>query len=228
MQYFSAFDRSALIAASAYSVFAKASFDQNTQYSAPTLQLAKYPARQQVVDIRSAVSAEHLPIAGHFALVNLPAMPSSMWFSTGVCRAFMGYLRCSQQDAWQHETITLRKAGRQLQRKVAAVQQALMDRPQLAQRLGLGTGASGTTMCGWFVDTSIDCDHQRFGGFLKVSLEELLIALSDDRHFLHDPDGLLVPRVPAATVELKSRYPQRFSAQRFIEVVEAQAVWDGV
>ena len=30
------------------------------------------------------------------------------------------YLRRSQQDAWQHETTTLRKAGRQLQRKVAA------------------------------------------------------------------------------------------------------------
>jgi Holliday junction resolvase-like predicted endonuclease len=138
------------------------------------------------------------------------------------------YLRRSQQDAWLHETSTLRKAGRQLKRKVAAVQQALMHQPELAQRLGLEAGASATTMCGWIVDTSIECDHQRFGCFLKVSLEELLIALNDDRHLLHDPDGLFAPRAPADPAEPQSLYPQGFSAQRFIEVVEAQAVWDGI
>jgi hypothetical protein len=87
------------------------------------------------------------------------------------------YLRRSRQDAWQHETTTLRKAGRQLHRKVAAVQQALTDQPELAQALGVEMGAPATTLCGWIVDTSIECDHQRFGGFLKLSLEELLIPL---------------------------------------------------
>jgi hypothetical protein len=48
------------------------------------------------------------------------------------------------------------------------------------------------TQChGWIADTSIECDHQRFSGFLKVSVEELLIALRDDRHLLNDPEGLL-------------------------------------
>ena len=138
------------------------------------------------------------------------------------------YLRRSQQDAWQHETTTLRKAGRQLQRKVAAVQQALLDQPELAQRLGLEAGASANAARGWIVDTSIECDHQRFGGFLKVSLEELLIALNDDRHLLHDPDGLFSQRAPAASAEQQGLYPQGFSAQRFIDVVEAQAVWGNV
>ncbi|UUZ67083.1 hypothetical protein LP416_19415 [Polaromonas sp. P2-4] len=46
-------------------------------------------------------------------------------------------------------------------------------------------------MTGWIVDTSIECDHQCFSGFLKVSLEEVLIALRDDRRLLNDPDGLL-------------------------------------
>ena len=32
-------------------------------------------------------------------------------------------------------------------------------------------------MCGWLVDTSIECDHQRFGGFLKISVAELLIEV---------------------------------------------------
>lgn len=138
------------------------------------------------------------------------------------------YLRRSQQAAWQHETNTLRKAGRQLRRKMLAVQQALLDQPELAQRLGLEAGAFANTARGWIVDTGIECDHQRFGGFLKVSLEELLIALNDDRHLLHDPDGLFSQRAPAPSAEPQGLYPQGFSAQRFVEVVEAQAVWDNV
>lgn len=138
------------------------------------------------------------------------------------------YLRRSQQDAWQHETTTLRKAGLQLQRKVAALQQALVNQPELAQRLGLEPGALGPTIRGWIVDTSIECDHQRFGGFLKVSLEELLIALRDDRHLLHDPDGMLTQTAPTARAEPQSLYPQGFSAGHLIEVMETQAVWRGI
>jgi Holliday junction resolvase-like predicted endonuclease len=138
------------------------------------------------------------------------------------------YLRRSQQDAWQHATSTLRKAGQQLHRKVVAVRQALAGPSDLAQRLGLESGSSASQLCGWIVDTSVECDHQRFGGFLKVSLEELLIALRDDRHLLHDPDGMFTQTAPADRVELKSLYPQGFSADRFFEVVHSQAVWDEI
>jgi hypothetical protein len=74
------------------------------------------------------------------------------------------------------------------------------------------------------VDTSIECDHQRFAGFLKISLEELLIALRDDRQLLHDPDGQFtgVVGVPGAVSE--TRYPLGFNAAHLIEVVESQAV----
>ncbi len=137
------------------------------------------------------------------------------------------YLRRSQQDAWQHETTTLRKAGQQLQRKLAAVQQALADDPELAQRLELEPGGPAPTICGWIADASIECDHQRFGGFLKVSLEELLIALRDDRHLLHAPSGMFTQTAPAARAEPPTLYPQGFNASRLIEVVETQAVWVG-
>ena len=142
------------------------------------------------------------------------------------------YLRRSQQDAWQHETTTLRKAGQQLQRKVAAVQLALTTEPELVSELGLHLGLEAGepahAMCGWIVDTSIECDHQRFGGFLKISVEELLIALRDDRHLLHDPDGLFAQNAPAVQAGLQSLYLQGFSAGRLIEVVETQAVWEGI
>ena len=139
------------------------------------------------------------------------------------------YLRRSQQDAWQHKTTTLRKAGQQLQRKVAAVQLALANEPglatELAQKLGLDAASPATQLCGWIVDTSIECDHQRFGGFLKISLEELLIALRDDRHLLHDPEGMFAQAEPAAREESQSFYPQGFSAGQLMEVVQTQAVW---
>ena len=141
------------------------------------------------------------------------------------------YLRRSQQDAWQHETTTLRKAGQQLQRKMPVVQLALANDSGLAQQLGVETGGPSARICGWIVDTSIECDHQRFGGFLKISLEELLIALRDDRHLLHDPSGLIAQDAqaePAARAEPLSFYPHGFSAGRLMKVVETQAVWDGI
>jgi len=135
------------------------------------------------------------------------------------------YLRRSQQDAWQHATSTLRKAGQQIRRKVAAVQQALLDQPALAQQLGLPDGAAVAPIHGWIVDTSIESDHQRFAGFLKVSLEELLIALRDDRQLLHDPDGMFTGVVSAPGASSETLYPLGFNAARLIEVVESQAVW---
>jgi len=42
-------------------------------------------------------------------------------------------------------------------------------------------------MQGWIVDTSIEYDHKFFSRFRKVSLEEIQIALRDDRHLLNDP-----------------------------------------
>ena len=138
------------------------------------------------------------------------------------------YLRRSEQEAWQHEISTLRKAGRQLQRKVAAVEQALMDQSELPQLLGLEIGACATKIYGWIVDTSIECDHQQFGGFLKLSLEELMIALHDDRHLLHDPDGLFNQTSHVASPKLQSLFPNGFSPERLIEVIDTQAVWDDI
>jgi hypothetical protein len=87
----------------------------------------------------------------------------------------------------------------------------------------------------WIVDTSIECDHQRFNGFLKVSLEEVVISLRDDRHLLHDPKGFL-SGAPAVDRDLEGNdpnrigtlYPHGFSAARFVEVIETERVWAGV
>ena len=101
------------------------------------------------------------------------------------------FLRRSKQEAWLHASSTLRKAGRQLERKLSAVSQAIGSDLQFRTSLGLTGPPAPQAQHGWIVDTCIECDHQRFSGFLKVSLEEVLIALRDDRHLLNDPEGLL-------------------------------------
>lgn len=145
------------------------------------------------------------------------------------------FLRRSQRDAWLHATSTLRKAGQQISRKVSAVRRALADEVELASALGIDNLAAPLTMHGWIVDTSIEHDHQRFGGFLKVSLEEVLIALRDDRHLLNDPDGIISGRHPDIKSEKMNDarqqmtlYPEGFSAARFIEVIENESVWDEI
>ncbi|MCU0974155.1 MAG: hypothetical protein MUF80_09425, partial [Burkholderiales bacterium] len=89
-----------------------------------------------------------------------------------------------------------------------------------------------THCLGWIADTSIECDHQRFSGFLKVSIEELLIALRDDRHLLYHPDGMVAgtddalrPRTVANDQAAWTLYPDGFSAERFVAVIESAAVW---
>lgn len=144
------------------------------------------------------------------------------------------YLRRSNRDAWLHSTTTLRKAGIQLRRKVAAVQRALTD-IQFSEMLALNGGEEELCTEGWIVDTSIECDHQRFEGFLKVSLEEVLIALRDDSYLLQDPASLLRGNLDERSdlpdmedPPSKSLYPEGFSAHRFLEVIEREEVWKGV
>jgi Holliday junction resolvase-like predicted endonuclease len=142
------------------------------------------------------------------------------------------FLRRSQRDAWLHATSTLRKAGYQLRRKVEAVSLAIATDREFRAMLNLTEDLIPTHHRGWIADTSIECDHQRFAGFLKVSVEELLIALRDDCHLLNDPEGLFAGNYEAdRSVEADTRsawtlYPDGFSAERFIDVIETEAVWD--
>lgn len=142
------------------------------------------------------------------------------------------FLRRSQRDAWQHEKKTLRRAGQQLRRKVAVVSQLLGEGGELARQLaGDGVGLA-PEIYGWIVDTSLEHDRRRFAGFLKVSLEEVLIALRDDRHLFDQANWLftggLDDILAAGEEQERTLYPMGFSALRFVQVVEEEAVWEGL
>ncbi|MFC5771692.1 hypothetical protein [Thauera sinica] len=66
-------------------------------------------------------------------------------------------------------------------------------------------------------------------------MEEIQIALHDDRRWLNDPEGLFrtgsgdAPIPTDATAEpADTLYPGGFSAKRFIDVIESAEVWEGV
>ena len=143
------------------------------------------------------------------------------------------FLRRSQREAWLHGKTTLRKAGLQLRRKVQAVEKALISEEGLASLLGIEPGMSLLPIRGSIIDTSIEHDHERFSGYLKVSLEEVIVALRDDRHLLNDPAGLLSGAAerpngfqPPDSDGVQTLYPDEFSTSRLIEVIESEAVWD--
>jgi hypothetical protein len=142
------------------------------------------------------------------------------------------FLRRSQKDAWLHGATTLRRAGQQLRSKVLALRRSLVTDVDLASALGFEADGAQTPILGWIVDTSIEHDHVRFSGFLKVSLEEVLIALRDDSHLLNDPDGLLSGAwmeshedESSAMDEQPTLYPDGFSFARFVDVIEGESVW---
>ena len=71
------------------------------------------------------------------------------------------------------------------------------------------------------MDTCIECDHLYFDGFLKVSLEEVIIALRDEKH-------LLIPMKEGDEMDLQglpSLYPDGFSLARFVELVGNSEIW---
>lgn len=146
------------------------------------------------------------------------------------------FLRESMREAWLHASTTLRKAGHQLTKKRAAVL-AVLAQPEsmLWQALGLAAEPAEADVHAWIVDTSIECDHQRFSGCLKLSLEELLIALRDERDWLSDPLGLRLAGLAkledgwadteASERRLDTLYPHGFDAMRLVEVITTEAVW---
>ena len=142
------------------------------------------------------------------------------------------FRRKSLKEIWLHRTNTLRKAGLQLSRKVEAIKTAIVSDPSLKKTLGLKPGNKSLSVHGWIVDTSIEHDHEYFSDFLKISFEEVLIALRDDSHLLHDPSGLLNENhinsetiVASEIQESSTLYPNGFSGNYFIEVIEQQTIW---
>ena len=139
------------------------------------------------------------------------------------------YLRKTLQDAWLHRTNTLRKAGMQLKRKSEAVIHAIETKFVFEKDFNVDKLFCIKNIHSWIIDTSIEYDHQRFSGFLKISFQEILIALRNERHLLRNPEQLfssVQKEEYNKSSALDNLYPHGFSAKRFADIIEKGQVWD--
>lgn len=129
-----------------------------------------------------------------------------------------GYIRSTRHEVWLHRTNTLRKAAWQLRRKKTAVVNALLTDQELRFRLGYQGMHPGTQLRTWIVDTSIELDGQKIDGFRVISREALEIILRDEKHLLRSIDKF--------DEECQaSLFPDGFTADRFVAVVESDELW---
>lgn len=140
-----------------------------------------------------------------------------------VIEAKSTYIRDTMAKSYQHMINNQMKAGRQLKRKVKAIQEELQNNQELREKLSITNNK--TEIIPLIVDTSIENDHQTFYGSLKISIEELIIAISDHKDFL----DIQFLQKNWDQIEPFSFYPNdSFSASRFIEVIRNNEVWDGM
>jgi len=93
----------------------------------------------------------------------------------------------------------------------------------------------------WILDTSIEYDHEYFSGFLKVSIQEVLIALRDERHLLRIAERFSPNKETSVSETTDAEifydevvgkqasdalYHDVFSAERFVDVIENGLVWE--
>jgi len=161
-----------------------------------------------------------------------------------------GYIRKTQRDAWQHRTSTLRKAGLQLKRKSDLIIGRLKTDATLTKLIDNQDPDNIHVHC-WIIDTSIEHDHEYFEGFLKVSLQEIMIALRNERHLLrdlqkaiageqqsrkednvgfvnHDVQDIYATAMASIREQnaMDNLYPDGFSARQFAAVIEEGRIWE--
>lgn len=132
-----------------------------------------------------------------------------------------GYIRSTKHEVWLHRTNTLRKAAWQLRRKQVAVLSALITDQDLRARLGYHGQQPEADLRAWIVDTSIELDGQSVDGFRVVSREAMEVILRDERHLLRPLDQL-------DEDDQRLLFPDGFSAERFVAVVESDQLWHGL
>ena len=140
------------------------------------------------------------------------------------------YLRKTLHEAWFHQTNTLRKAGQQLKRKREAIIYAIENKIMFEKKFKLDKFSCRQNIHSWIIDTSIEYDHQYFSTFLKVSLQEILIALRNERHLLKNSESFFhsiqEEMFNKKRIISDDLYPNGFSAGRFAQIIEKGEVWD--
>ncbi len=90
--------------------------------------------------------------------------------------------------------------------------------------IGLDNRYTKPSVSGWIVDTSLEHDHEFYSGYLKVSLEGIIIALRDDSQLLFEI-GKFAQNQKLQGDDNLTLYPSGFTAKTFLSVIEEQQIW---
>jgi len=134
------------------------------------------------------------------------------------------YRRTSEREAIRYKHSTLRKAGQQIKRKTEAVKYLLETDEIFQELLGIKRSEKPNVV-GWIADTSLEYDHEYFNGYLKISIEELQIALRDEAEMLVD----FIEGRKQSTINGKEKitlFPSEFNAVNLVNVIEKSKIWD--
>jgi Holliday junction resolvase-like predicted endonuclease len=139
------------------------------------------------------------------------------------------FCRTAKGEIYNHRDRTLRKAGIQVRKKVDAIIMDLALDHQLKQQLNLT--ADAPHIVGLIADTSIEFDHEYFAGFMKVTVEELIIALSDNAYLLCNQEqaaslSLALGEEMNFSSEPYSLYKNGFNGEEFLNIIEQSRVWE--
>lgn len=107
------------------------------------------------------------------------------------------YIRESLESNWIYKTVTLRKAGNQLQQRKRYIEKLLREN----NKEFIGKFGKPEYIHTWIVDTSFESDHEYFEGSLKISMFEMIYALN---------------------AEYKDFYPNGFNIDTFVENIESE------
>lgn len=134
------------------------------------------------------------------------------------------FYRSSRKEIISYLDQTLMKAGIQTRRKTEIIEREIRENPGFLSTLNLNSPKPN--IVGLIVDTSLEFDHEYFAGFLKVSVEEILIALADNADILCDMESLDNIGGETDTVDDKTTlYPEGFTAKSFLNVIQESLVW---
>ncbi|WP_296284951.1 hypothetical protein, partial [uncultured Acinetobacter sp.] len=116
------------------------------------------------------------------------------------------YLRSSIKEIYEYRNFTLRKAAYQLNKKIDYLKSSFLsdyfEKPNEVK------------IYSWIIDTSLEFDHEYFDGHLKVSLDEVIIGLTNNQDFW---DKFLNSDL--------STENNKFDCLKFLENTESNTFW---
>lgn len=168
------------------------------------------------------VFPQYHPADSHVGEIDLIAVKDEIVI---VIELKSSYIRESKKEIFEYGEIVLKKAAYQLKRKEKFICEVFI--PEI-----LNKNIESLGVHSWIVDTSLEFDHQRVDGYLKFSIDELIILLNDHGSYL-DPSmwNQNLDAMMALSNQQKNDLKNNnvdlveIDASKFVKAIESNYMW---